>query len=84
MWSLRARWLVVCLVALGLAVVLSFSIPLHAQGTSGRILGRISDPSGAVLSGTKVTATNDATDVAHDAVSNETGDYVFPDLPVGT
>ena len=57
---------------------------LLAQGTGGRILGRISDASGAVLSGVKVTATNDATGVAQDAVSNESGDYVFPNLAVGT
>jgi hypothetical protein len=81
---LRARWFGVCLSAFCLAVVLSLSLPLHAQGTGGRILGRISDPSGAVLSNTKVTATSDATGVTHDAVSNESGDYVFPELPVGS
>jgi len=84
MSSLRARRFDVCLSVLTLAVVLSLSIAMHAQGTGGRILGRISDPSGAVLSNAKVTATNDATGVAHDAVSNESGDYVFPELPVGT
>ena len=84
MSSLRARRFDVCLSVLTLAVVLSLSIAMHAQGTGGRILGRISDPSGAVLSNTKVTATNDATGVAHDSVSNDSGDYVFPELPVGT
>jgi Carboxypeptidase regulatory-like domain len=63
---------------------LSLSALVPAQGTGGRILGRLSDPSGAVLSGAKVTATNEATGVNHDASSNDTGDYVFPDLPVGT
>src|SRR5215470_103042 len=81
---LRARWFGVCLSAFCLAVVLSLSLPLHGQGTGGRILGRISDPSGAVLSNTKVTATNDATGVTHDSASNDSGDYVFPELPVGT
>jgi hypothetical protein len=37
-----------------------------------------------VLSNVKVAAVNDATGVAHDGVSNESGDYNFPDLPVGT
>jgi hypothetical protein len=59
-------------------------VQLFAQGTGGRILGRVADPSGAVLSGAKVTATNDATGVSHDAVTNDTGDFVFPELPVGT
>ncbi len=57
---------------------------VSAQGTGGRILGRIVDPSGAVLSSTKVVATNDATGVSRETASNDSGDYVFPDLPVGT
>jgi hypothetical protein len=71
---------------LGLAMVVCLWLPtlLLAQGTGGRILGRIADPTGAVLSGVKVTATNDATGVIHDGFSNGSGDYVFPDLPVGT
>ncbi len=32
----------------------------------------------------KVIATNDATGVARDTQSSDSGDYVFPDLPVGT
>jgi outer membrane receptor protein involved in Fe transport len=78
--SLRARWSVVSL------VVVTLLVPalVLGQGTTGRILGRVSDPSGAVLSKVKVTATNDATGVARDMLSNENGDYVFPDLPVGT
>jgi outer membrane receptor protein involved in Fe transport len=80
MASLRARCCVVCV---GVASLL-FPALLCAQGTTGRILGRIVDPSGAVLSHVKVTATNDATGVGRDTLSNDSGDYVFPDLPVGT
>ena len=89
--SLRARWSELSLsttylraLCLGLAVCLSLSTLLPAQGTGGRILGLVSDPTGAVLSGVKVTATNEATGVTRDSVSNDSGDYVFPDLPVGT
>jgi outer membrane receptor protein involved in Fe transport len=80
MASRRARWCVVCL------VLLSLFLPPSSlgQGTTGRILGRIVDPSGAVLGNVKVTSTNDATGVGRDTKSNEGGDYVFPDLPVGT
>ena len=84
MSPLRARCAHLCLSAFCIAIGLSLAIQLHAQGTGGRILGRVSDPSGAVLSGVKIVATNDATGVAHDALSNDSGDYVFPDLPVGT
>ena len=78
--SMRARWSAVCL------VVLSLVVPalVLGQGTTGRILGRVADPSGAVLGNVKVTSTNDATGVSRDTTSSENGDYVFPDLPVGT
>ena len=78
--SLRARWTQLCL------VVLSLLVPalVLGQGTTGRILGRVADPSGALLGKVKITATNDATGVARDTTSGENGDYVFPDLPVGT
>ena len=78
-----ARRFRLCLSVVSL-VILTSSILSFAQGTGGRILGRVSDPSGAVLSGAKVLATNDATGVNHDAQTNDSGDYVFPELPVGT
>lgn len=88
MRSRRACWSNVCvrLAYLGLSVVicLLFSLPLLAQGTGGRVLGRVADPSGAVLSKVMITAINDATGVTHDALTSDSGDYVFPDLPVGT
>ena len=87
--SQRARWSQLCLgktslSLFSLAIILCLSTLLFAQGTGGRVLGRISDPSGALLSNVKITATNDATGVPHDALSNDSGDYVFPELPVGT
>jgi hypothetical protein len=84
--SLRARWILICLkaVCLAVAVCLIVPTPLPAQGTGGRILGRVADPSGAVLGKVRVTAVNEATGVARDAQTSESGDYVFPDLPVGT
>lgn len=76
-----------CTIRLSLLVVAVFCLcvspQLTAQGTAGRILGRVTDPTGAVLSGVKVTATNDATGVAQDTVSNDSGDYVFPNVPIG-
>src|SRR4029077_16433045 len=78
-----ARRFRLCLSVVSL-VMLTSSILSFAQGTGGRILGRVSDPSGAVLSGAKVLAANDATVVSHDAQTNDSGDYVFPELPVGT
>lgn len=84
MLTSRAMRFRLCLSALSLILGLCCAVQLFAQGTGGRILGRVADPSGAVLSSVKVTATNDATGISHDASTNDTGDYVFPDLPVGT
>ena len=77
--SLRARWCVVGVVALCLLI----PAMLLAQGTGGRILGRIADPTGAVLSGVKITATNEATGVTHESSSNDSGDYVSPTSRLG-
>ena len=83
--SLRARWIPRCLIAVCLVAATSFLLPpLFAQGTGGRILGRVSDPSGAVIAHVKVVVTNDATGVTRDSETNESGDYVFPAVPVGT
>ena len=81
MVSLRPRWYVVCL---ALAASLSLPILLSAQGTSGRVVGRVSDASGALLPGTKVTLVNEATNVSRDTKTNENGDYDFVEVPVGT
>jgi len=56
---------------------------LLAQGTGGRVIGRISDPSGAVLADVKVNLTNEATGVVRDAKSNSSGDYVFVEVQPG-
>ncbi len=54
-----------------------------SQSTGGRILGRVADPSGAVLAGVKVTTTNQATGVPRSTQTNDNGDFVFVDIPVG-
>ena len=67
-----------------LSLCLICSTLLSAQGSGGRILGRVADQSGALLSGVKVTATNEATGATHQTQTNSTGDYAFPAIPVGT
>lgn len=51
--------------------------------TTGSISGTVKDPSGAVIAGATVTATNTATNVQMKTVSDEKGFYAFPSLPVG-
>jgi hypothetical protein len=79
--SPRARWTAVCLAALFCLVA---STLLSAQGTTGRISGRVTDPSGAVVAGVKVTLANEATGINRESASNPSGDYDFVEIPVGT
>src|SRR3954454_12564720 len=55
-----------------------------AQTERGTISGSVSDPTGALVPGAKVTVTNTATNVASTLASNEAGGYVVPNLPPGT
>src|SRR5262249_1161245 len=73
-----------CIFAALIAVCLVFPAALSAQGTGGRILGRVSDPSGAVLAGVKVALVNEATSVSREGTTNEAGDYDFVEVPVGS
>src|SRR5690348_7351941 len=61
-----------------------FAISVWAADVTGRIRGTVTDPSGAVVVGANVTATNAQTGVAYHATSNSTGGYEFLQLPVGT
>ncbi len=55
-----------------------------AADVNGRIRGTVTDPSGAVVAGVQITATNVATGVSRETVSGGDGGYFFPQLPVGT
>src|SRR5215472_11364161 len=60
---------------------LFFAAVAFAQQAS--IGGLVTDSTGAALPGTHVTATNIATNVAITAVTNETGNYLIPNLEIG-
>src|SRR6266853_4422253 len=51
--------------------------------STAQINGTVTDQSGAVLPGVEVTATQTETGLSRSVVSNETGSYVLPNLPVG-
>ena len=67
MTSSTARW-----AAIRLAVLFCVLCPtlLLAQGTAGRIVGRVADPSGAVLANVKVTLVNEATGSSREALTS--------------
>ena len=66
----------------GLVILVLCATAVWAQVTA-QISGTVKDPSGAVLPGVEVTATNTGTGVSRNAVTNETGGYVLPNLPIG-
>src|SRR6202043_1233732 len=76
--SLRPRWTALCFAAL-----LCSALDLLAQSTGGRILGRVADPSGAVLANVKVTLINEATGVSQQTTTTASGDFGFPQVAVG-
>src|SRR5207248_436741 len=53
-----------------------------AQATA-QISGAVQDQSGAVLPGAEITATQTDTGVSRMTITNETGYYVLPNLPLG-
>ena len=52
--------------------------PAHAQATRGTMLGTVTDQTGAALPGVPVTITETRTNVSRETVTNETGNYIFP------
>lgn len=73
-------WKICVLVGVTLLVLPS----AWGQATTGSIVGRVTDPSNAVVIGAQVTAQNQATGVAYVNSSNATGEYSILNLPPGT
>ncbi len=57
------------------------TVGMLAQQSS--IGGQVTDATGAPLAGAKVVAVNNATNVANNGVTNESGEYLIPNLEVG-
>jgi hypothetical protein len=73
-------------VLISISVVLLVSAVSYAgvspQATA-EISGTVRDQTGAVLPGVEVTATQTGTGIARNAVTNETGSYILPNMAVG-
>ena len=67
-----------------LALLFMLSTPTLAQTFRGSINGTITDPSGAVVAGAKVTAVDVATGGARETVSSGAGEFLFSDIPQST
>ena len=64
--------------------VLGFSAALIGQAVNGTLLGTVTDTTGATVAGARVTALGAGTGALHESVTNESGNYTFPDLQPGT
>jgi len=65
------------------AIAAVSALAAFAQTDSTQILGLVTDPTGAVISGATVTAKRVATGDVRSTTSNETGNYIFPLLNIG-
>src|SRR5882724_2324112 len=55
----------------------------RAQSTTATMLGNVTDKTGAIVAGAKVTARNTQTNLTRTVSSNEQGEYRIEFLPVG-
>ncbi len=67
-----------------LVSVLCCSMSTSAQTLYGSLNGVVTDSTGSVIPGAKVTATNPATGLSRSDTTDPTGSYQFTDLPPGT
>ena len=74
----RPRWLL-CL----LIIILTLSAQAIAQVSASTITGSVTDPSGAVVPGAKVTATNEATGVSYQMTTTSGGAFAFSSVIPG-
>ncbi|HEY8460747.1 MAG TPA: carboxypeptidase-like regulatory domain-containing protein [Blastocatellia bacterium] len=75
--------LVTRLTGLLFALLFGFGGALAQSGPTGSLSGEVRDPSGASISGAKVTATHIETGLSRVATTNSEGRWSLPVLPVG-
>ncbi len=78
---MRSRMILVSTV---LVFVLAAAAVLSAQTFRGTILGTVTDASGAVVAGAKVTVKNNGTGLQRTSETSADGSYSLPELPIGT
>jgi hypothetical protein len=72
------------ILSLGLIAFLAMTGALCAQNVSvSQVSGIVRDPSGALLPGVEIKVTQTETGLSRQVLTNETGSYSIPNLPVG-
>ena len=72
------RWIFVLLAALG-----AFGSANAQTANSAAVIGRVIDPSGAVVTEARVVLRNQDTNVVREQLTNNAGQYTFPDVAPG-
>src|SRR2546429_444080 len=74
-----------------LVLVILFTLTMHvtvsAQQATGKIIGGVTDPQGAVVPGarvTVVTTSSQTAQVTRDTITDQDGSFQIPSLPIGT
>src|SRR5487761_848513 len=71
-------------IAVVFPVLLFFmAVPAFGQAPTASITGAVLDHSGAAIAGARLVATDIDTGVTHRTLSDQTGNYTLPSLPVG-
>jgi hypothetical protein len=73
-----------CMILLLVVGLLAFMTPVWGQEVTAGIVGTVTDPSGAPVSGAAVTATDTERGTTWRAQTDNTGSYTIPRIPVGT
>src|ERR1700676_3989777 len=69
--------------ALVFLIAILFAGSLYGQNATGRIIGTVLDPTGAVVGGAKITVTNTRTGASRETTSDKEGNYQVLDLVIG-
>jgi hypothetical protein len=65
------------------SIALALCLPLGAQTTTGRILGSVTDSTGAAVAGAQVSVTDTQRGTTRTATTDTSGDYAVPELEPG-
>ena len=80
----RQRAMISPIAATLVFLLLAPNIQVHGQTTSATMVGTVTDPSGAFVSGATVSVINTGTNQARTATTNDSGAYNVQDLVAGT
>jgi len=83
-WAVIGRSSLIRLLAVFVLLGSLLAVGTSAQTSTGQISGTVTDPSGAVIAGAKVTLTGGTTAAQRETTTEGSGVFIFPELVPGT